>query len=499
MSEGRKQRWRRDEPPAPTLVLAGFVEAERYAVACLLLYGQTAMQRYSERGLTAEAFATPAYQLIFQAAQVLFDAGQPISSFAITRSLKESGEFDRMNGTQLFSDLLQSREEITPSDAEGYAEALLDVAARRRTHAALAEASELIKRTDRDLASVNDQIAALVEASLVSGGDPAASPIAEIAPEVYADILRRNADPDAYRTISTGLSRLDHLLGGLGPGRLYVIAARPGKGKTALALSIAHHVAKVTDRSVLVFSMEMSRAEVTKRLAAIEGHVNARLLNEPARMQAHDIAQLKSVFDRIAELPIYVDETPNPPTTEIRARIRKFKRECPKTKPLEVVFVDYLQLMGSTTGGGGADVSRNQEISTITRSLKQIARTENVAVVLLSQLSRDIEKRAGATGTSSRPKLSDLRDSGSIESDADVVMFVHREDPGSEEAAVAALDQKTQDASVLVEKNRHGAPGPAHCAFMPPYMHFVDVISGEAGGPQTPNTLDSESEEQGFL
>lgn len=484
MSEGPKRRYREreDRTPPPDIVIPGFKEAEQYALACLFEHGSAAMEAFN--GLTAKDFADPAHQAVYAVAQDLFEAGKEISYFSIFRSLKEGNQLDQIGGRDFLTSLRQH--EVTLSDAVGYADTIMKIARRRRAATALREAGEIVLRTDRDIDEAFLQVNDLVS-SAVADKTSGVVTLDEAAVLLYKDIEERQAHPEKYKKISSGLHQLDKLIGGLEPGRLYIVAARPGKGKTAFVLSVAHHVAKIADRSVLVFSLEMGVKEMTKRLISIEGHIDGRLIRDPEKMQPHELRQFREVADRLPK-NILLSESDNPSPAEIRATIRQRRRTVPKDRPLEVVIIDYLQLMGSTTGGGGGEMSRVQELSLLTRAIKQLARAENVAVLLLSQLSRDIEKRQG----SKRPQLSDLRDSGSIESDADVVMFVHREDQIGEAAAQIGPSE-VQDAMIIVAKNRDGEQGDAKCGFMGKYTHFVDIVP-EGSGPQLPTALEEEDE-----
>jgi replicative DNA helicase len=262
--------------------------------------------------------------------------------------------------------------------------------------------------------------------------------------------------------VPTGLTRLDEMTAGLQPSDLILIAGRPSMGKTAFALSIAQHVGIKLHMKVLVLSLEMSSQQLVQRMLSSEGRVDS-LAVRTGRLQAQDWHRLTSAAGRLSEAPIFIDDSPGLSVLEVRAKARRMKAE----HGLDVIVIDYLQLM---RGRANLD-NRQQEISEISRSLKALAKELNVPVVALSQLSRAIETRGDNS-----PRLSDLRESGALEQDADVIMFLHRpsfysKDPQEEEA------RKT--AEVHIGKQRNGPTGKIEVAFLSQYARFENLATGD--------------------
>jgi replicative DNA helicase len=259
---------------------------------------------------------------------------------------------------------------------------------------------------------------------------------------------------------ATGFKGLDRITSGFQPGNLIIVAARPSMGKSALALGMAANIAVRDDKPVALFTLEMSKSEVTQRFMCSEGKVESQRLRT-GKLAADDWPRLTAACDKLAKAPIYVDDTGSITMMEIRSKLRRLKSQCPD---LGLVIVDYLQLM---TSGTNVE-NRVQEVSQISRSLKVLARDMEVPILALSQLSRAVEQRHDK-----RPILSDLRESGSIEQDADVVMFVYRDEyynpEDTESAGIAEL---------IVAKHRNGPTDMTKLAFQKRYAKFADLAAG---------------------
>ena len=261
--------------------------------------------------------------------------------------------------------------------------------------------------------------------------------------------------------VPSGLRDLDKLTSGFQKSNLVILAARPGMGKTSLALGIARHLGVAARVPVVVFSLEMSREEVAQRFISGEARVDSSLMRS-GTVREEDWTRIQDACNRLTNAPIYVDDTAGINLMEIRSKARRLKMKEPD---LGLVMIDYLQLMSS----GSNEENRVQEISQISRQLKVLARDLDVPVIALSQLSRAVESR-----TDKRPLLSDLRESGSIEQDADVVMFIYRDDYYNKEAS-----EKPGQAELIVAKHRNGAVGHVDLAFMPHFTTFADLARGE--------------------
>ena len=255
--------------------------------------------------------------------------------------------------------------------------------------------------------------------------------------------------------IPTGFVDLDYKLSGLQPSDLILVAARPSMGKTALVLNIAQYVAFHEDMATAIFSLEMSKEQLVNRLFSLESRVDAQLLRS-GNLSDADWEKLIEGAGTIGKSHLIIDDTPGISVTELRSKCRKYKLE----HDLKLVIIDYLQLM---TGSGRSD-SRQQEISDISRALKQVARELNVPVIALSQLSRQVEQRPDH-----RPMLSDLRESGAIEQDADVVMFIYRDDYYNKDSDNKGI------AEIIIAKQRNGPIGTVNLVWLPQYTKFANL------------------------
>jgi replicative DNA helicase len=266
---------------------------------------------------------------------------------------------------------------------------------------------------------------------------------------------------DGLRGIPTGFKSLDNLLSGFQKSDLIIVAGRPSMGKTTLALDIARHTAVKHNVSVGYFSLEMSADQLTDRMLASEAKVDSWKLRTGRVSSDKDFQSIRDALDRLSNAPIYIDDQPGNNILSMRSVARRLKSE----KNLDLIIVDYLQLM---VPGGRVRYSDNlvQQVTEISRSLKNLARELEVPVVALSQLSRAVEQRGG------KPRLSDLRDSGSIEQDADVVMFVHREDRAG---GNVPEEERTNIAEILIEKHRNGPTGKIELFFDDKKTTFLDI------------------------
>jgi len=268
--------------------------------------------------------------------------------------------------------------------------------------------------------------------------------------------------------IPTGFDDLDRMTSGLQPSDLIIVAARPSMGKTALCTSIGHHVAVHEKMPVAIFSLEMSKSQLVQRLICSEARVNSQKFRS-GYLDENDWNKIAGAVERLYDAPIFIDDTPAISTFEMRAKARRLKAEC---GALGLIIVDYLQLMRTS----GRPENRVQEVSEIARSLKSLARELNVPLIALSQLSRAVEQREDK-----RPQLSDLRESGSIEAEADLVMFIHREayyrhgrhkDDKGEEAKAEADDRL---AEIIIGKQRNGPTGTIKLVFLSEYAKFENL------------------------
>lgn len=259
--------------------------------------------------------------------------------------------------------------------------------------------------------------------------------------------------------IESGFIDLDKKISGLNPSSLIILAARPAMGKSAFVLNIAEYVAMHDKVPVMIFSLEMSKEEIANRMLASESEVDSMKIKNGNDLTSEDWLKLGQASGRLSDIPLYIDDTPGLTSAELRAKCRKAKLE----KNIGLVIIDYLQLMESKT----KSPSRQQEISEISRSLKILAKELQIPVIALSQLSRATESR-----TDHKPMLSDLRESGAIEQDADIVMFIHREDYYNPET------EKKNIAEIIIAKNRSGETGTVELAWLGQYTKFANLYRG---------------------
>ena len=425
-------------------------EAEESVLGAILMSAEAANVALEK--LHTEDFYRPAHQNIFEAISDLFNATQPIDAVTVSEALRRSGALDRVGGVGFLTGLIDAVP--TTSNIEYYVGIVEEHALRRRLLRVGGDIGTYATTMDETIADVLDhseQAVFAVSERRVGDGlapiDPLLGPAIERAEELNRQGLDVTGTP-------TGFRDLDRMLSGLHPTNLIVVAARPGMGKTALVLNIAQNVA-VNDIPVAIFSLEMSREEIVTRMLCAQGRIDSQRLRS-GRLAESDFTKLSNAASVLYKKPIFVDDSPGLTVTEIRAKARRMRRR----PGLGLVIVDYLQLM---QGSGGEN--RQQEIAIISRSLKNLARELEVPVIAVSQLNRSLESREDK-----RPRLGDLRESGAIEQDADVVMFIYRHEYYHPEA------QETKGIAELnVNKHRQGAVGRIEMTFLPEFTLFADM------------------------
>ncbi len=392
-------------------------------------------------GIRVDDFFDRRHELIFRAMLSLYEHHSPIDVLTLANHLKSSGELDSVGGAAYLTELTNFVP--TATHVEQYADIVAQKALRRRLIKASQQMvslgfdetkslHELIEEAETNLFAVSEQH---VQQSVVS--------LETILAESFERLDDLHKDKQKLRGIPTGFKDLDNLLAGFQRSDLFVLAARPSMGKTALMLNFAHNVAVNTKEPVLFFSLEMSKEQLVDRLLSIESGVDAWALRT-GNLTDTDFEKIGEAMGTLSEAPIYIDDTPGITVSDLRTKAR---REAHHHK-LGLVIVDYLQLM---SGGGrysGSEINRVQEISEISRGLKGVARELNVPLIAASQLNRSVENRSPQI-----PQLADLRESGSIEQDADVVAFIYREEFYNPET-----DRK-KITDVFIKKHRNGPVG----------------------------------------
>lgn len=409
------------------------VEAEISVLGSLML-DKDAIFRVVDT-LAPYDFYKPTHHEIYQAMLDLSGKHEPVDVLSVASRLKEKNKLEEIGGPSYLATLVNAVP--TASNVEHYA----TLVRRKRLFRDLISAShhiaELGYKEDENVETLIDEAEQKIFGIAKDSLRRDFLPIKDLMPGTAERIERLHKGDGALRGVSTGFLGLDNYLAGLQKSDLIILAARPSLGKTALALNIAKHVALKEKKPVGVFSLEMSHEQVMDRLLASEAMVDLwRLRTGHLEEELGDFTELGRAMGRLSEAPIFIDDSASPTPLELRAKARRLHAR----HELGLIVVDYLQLVR----GHGRVESRVQEVSEISRSLKALAKELNVPVLALSQLSRAIEQRGG----DKKPQLSDLRESGSIEQDADVVMFIYRKDS----------NQKNM-AEILIEKHRNGPTG----------------------------------------
>lgn len=412
--------------------------------------------------LSPEDFYEERNKRIYSAAVDLYSKRSSIDVLTLTNKLKEKGHLDEIGGSAYLTELTNFVP--TASHVLEYAKIVEGKALRRRIIKASREITELgLKETENVQELIEAAESKLFEVSNNQIKQDIVS-LENILDESFERLDELHKDKGTIRGIPTGFKDLDNILAGLQRSDLIVVAARPSMGKTALALNIAHNVALKSSQSVLLFSLEMSKEQLVDRLLAAESGVNAWNLRT-GNMSDSDFEKIGQAMGTLSEAEIYIDDSPGITVGDLRTKAR---REAHK-RPLGLIIVDYLQLMSGGSRFMSDSGNRVQEISEISRGLKGVARELNVPLVALSQLSRSVESRSPQI-----PQLADLRESGSIEQDSDVVAFIYREEYYNPDT-----DRKNV-ADILVKKHRNGPTGSIELFFDRDKQRFRSLAKKQA-------------------
>ena len=416
------------------------LEAEQSVLGSLML-DRDAIIKIADT-LSAEDFYDEKHAVIYRAVLRLFDERSSIDILTVANKLDEAASLEKIGGMTYLTTLVNS----VPSAAHvlHYAKIVRHKGTLRRLISQAAEIQSLGFREDADLETLLDQ----AEQKLFSVSQKYLKqnfvPLSEILHETFDRIDELHREKGKLRGLPTGFGDLDNKLGGLQKSDLVILAARPSMGKTSLALDVIRHVAVGKKKPVAIFSLEMSKDQLVDRLLAAEAEVDLWKMR-PGRLNdigpENDFERIGHALGRLSEAPIFIDDSGTVNIMELRTKARRLQAE----QAIELIVVDYLQLME-----GRNTENRVQEVSEISRSLKTLAKELNVPVLALSQLSRAVEQRGG----DKKPQLSDLRESGSIEQDADVVMFIYRD-----EMYTGKESRKPHIAEILIRKHRNGPTG----------------------------------------
>jgi replicative DNA helicase len=395
----------------------------------------------------ADAFYAPKHRTIYEAMLSLHQKNEPIDLVTVSARLKEQKGLQDVGGAAYLSELASAA--ASAGSARHYASVVQSKSILRLLIEAAARIHDLGFEESRDVEQVIDEAQQVIYAVSNRTSSRAFSAIREELTAAWERLENLQKHDDTLRGVPTGFRALDSLLSGLQKSDLIILAARPSMGKTTLGLDIARQTAIKHKTPVGFFSLEMSSQQLVDRMLAAQAGVNSWKLRTGRIKNDQDFERLQHGLEELSEAPIYIDDKSSNSVLAMRSIARRMKSE----KGLGLIVIDYLQLILPSVQG--ANVSMVQQVTEISRSLKGLARELDVPVLALSQLSRAVEQRGG------RPRLSDLRDSGSIEQDADVVMFIHREDMMGNRTT----NEKNNVAEILVEKHRNGPVGKVDLLF----------------------------------
>jgi replicative DNA helicase len=433
--------------------------------------------------LRAESFYLEAHQHIYRAILKLFERSNPVDLLTVTEELRKSGDLDRVGGGYYLVEL--TNRVASAANIEYHARIisqkqiqreLINVSTRviRDAYEDTTDVFDLLDEAEKGLFAITQNNLSRTFESMGS-----------LSSKVLKQIEEMAGKADGLTGVPTGLTELDRLTSGWQPSDLVIIAARPGMGKTSLLLAMALNAAKDFGKGVAMFSLEMASSQLVSRLISMESEIQGSKMRS-GKLEDYEWQQLQSTVERLSTVPIFIDDTPGINIFELRAKCRRLKMQY----DIQMIIIDYLQLM---TGGSenGKNTNREQEIAGISRALKGLAKELSVPVIALSQLSRAVEVRGG----SKRPQLSDLRESGSIEQDADIVGFIYRPE------YYGILEDETGQslkgvAELIIAKHRHGKLDTVKLKFTDSFAKFGNLddpafagLSNPLSGPFQPSVI----------
>lgn len=414
-----------------------------------------------------ESFFAEKHRLIYKALSEIFSKGNPIDVVSVVSKLKENESLERVGGASYITELI----ETVPAAGNGlyYAELVQNKASLRSLINAAEDIAEVGYSNPENVDEALDQAEKKIYQVTSAPTANKFRTIGSSLTEAWERFEHLSANQNEKRGVPTGFTALDNVLSGLQKSDLIILAARPSMGKTTFALDIARNAALKYGASVGLFSLEMSDQQLVDRMLAAEAGVDSWKLRTGRLANDHEFEAVQEAMGRLSEAPIHIDDEPSTNILRMRSAARRLKNE----HGLDLLVVDYLQLMTPTNSR--ASDSMVQQITEISRSLKILARELDVPVLALSQLSRAVEQRGG------RPRLSDLRDSGSIEQDADVVMFIHREDKMNKDKEA----ERPNIAEIMIEKHRNGPVGSAELYFDDKHVRFLNLDTHHTAGAST--------------
>ena len=428
------------------------IEAEQSVVGAMLM-DKDAITSAAEI-ICGDDFYQTAYGVIFDSVVELFNEGKPVDLITLQDRLKEKDVPEEISSLEFVRELVAAVP--TSANVKYYAEIVAEKAMLRKMIKMNEEIANACYIAKEPVEAIMERTEKKVFELVQNRGSGDYVPIKQVVLNALEKIEKASKSKGTVTGIPTGFIDLDYKMSGLQPSDLILVAARPSMGKTAFVLNIAQHVAFKQNKTVAIFSLEMSKEQLVNRLFSLESYVDAQALRS-GNLKDSDWEKLIEGAGTIGRSNLIIDDTPGISISEMRSKCRKYKLE----HNLELIIIDYLQLMSGSVGGRSE--SRQQEISDISRSLKSLARELHVPVISLSQLSRAVEQRPDH-----RPMLSDLRESGAIEQDADVVMFIYRDDYYKKDT------EHINEAEIIIAKQRNGPIGTVVLTWLPQYTKFAN-------------------------
>lgn len=410
--------------------------------------------------LKKDAFYVEAHQHIYEAVLKLFTEGNPIDILTVTEQLRKDGNLEAVGGAYYITQL--TNRVSSAANIEYHAHIVIQKSIQRQLISVAGEIGEKAFEETSDAFELLDEsekkLFEIKNDSMTKSYDTVSDLIAKAIKEIEG--IKSNGE--GFTGVPTGFTDLDRVTAGWQKSDLIIIAARPGMGKTAFVLSMARNAAVLAKKKVALFSLEMSSLQLTKRLISAEAELDADKLRT-GKLEDHEWQQLHTKISAIEEANIFIDDTPALTVLDLKAKARRLKRQ----RDIDIIIIDYLQLMRAEEGSNSAG-NREQEISYISRSLKGLAKELDIPIIALAQLSRAVEQRQDK-----RPMLSDLRESGSIEQDADIVSFIYRP-----EYYGVTQDEEGNDntglTEIIIRKHRNGQTGTINLKFISKYGKFTD-------------------------
>lgn len=440
--------------PAEAIVAPHNTQAERSVIGSMLISAEAIADVMGK--VRANDFYEPRHAILFDAIFTLYSHGEGVDVVTVGEQLAKTGQLGKIKGHSYLHEL--SREVPSPASAEFYAEIVAEKALLRRLAGAGSTINDMGMRGEGEaLDLVNEAQALIFQVNSEEGGQDYIH-ISQALERAVKEVEHANQNPEDSGGVPTGFKELDEMTNGFTEGQMIIIAARPAMGKSTLALDIARNAAVGARIPTVFFSLEMGASEIAMRLISAEGTIALQSLRK-GTLDQRQFATIGSVQSRLEGVPLYIDDSPNTNLAEIRAKCRRLKQQ----NGLGLVVIDYLQLLRS----GKKVENRQQEVSEFSRALKLLAKELQLPVVALSQLNRNPEQRA-----EKRPLISDLRESGSLEQDADMVILLHRELGQTENTD--SLGQ----AEFIVAKQRNGPTGSVNVSFQGQYSRFQDMPQG---------------------